>query len=286
MRNGSGWTPGARRGPVRGTGFTLIELLVVVAIIALLVAILLPSLSAAKARAQTTACASNLRQLGTAFMAFGTEYSGHLPGCVSQFVGDFDVNDSRNAWKLCWVSGSDMNLRNVASADLTNSTGFYSQPTKGTIYPYVNSAKIYRCPNLEFVKFDSGIGSNGRFDYSMPQLLSGALIQSVGRIAQVTNANSTGPQQLSFATPLLLEEDPANYINSSQYEDGAWCWNDCTTQHHQKGTNIMAIDGSTFWFQPPSGFKLVAGNVKMTAPSGNQIDGYRNTMSFAWFSMQ
>jgi prepilin-type N-terminal cleavage/methylation domain-containing protein/prepilin-type processing-associated H-X9-DG protein len=51
-------------------GFTLIELLVVISIIAILIAILLPALAGARAAAQTTACLSNIRQIGTAYKEY------------------------------------------------------------------------------------------------------------------------------------------------------------------------------------------------------------------------
>ncbi|UCD29492.1 MAG: prepilin-type N-terminal cleavage/methylation domain-containing protein [Planctomycetota bacterium] len=61
------------------SGFTLIEILVVVAIIALLIAILVPSLSRAKDQAIRAACASNLRQQGIAMSSYSTEHKGLLP---------------------------------------------------------------------------------------------------------------------------------------------------------------------------------------------------------------
>jgi prepilin-type N-terminal cleavage/methylation domain-containing protein len=63
----------------RRSGFTLIELLVVVAIIALLIAILLPSLARAKNQAKKTACASNMHQIGIALNTYGAEYENNLP---------------------------------------------------------------------------------------------------------------------------------------------------------------------------------------------------------------
>jgi prepilin-type N-terminal cleavage/methylation domain-containing protein/prepilin-type processing-associated H-X9-DG protein len=60
-------------------GFTLIELLVVVAIIALLIAILLPSLTRAREQAKRTVCLSNLREIGLAVQMYGHEHRDAIP---------------------------------------------------------------------------------------------------------------------------------------------------------------------------------------------------------------
>jgi prepilin-type N-terminal cleavage/methylation domain-containing protein/prepilin-type processing-associated H-X9-DG protein len=60
--------------------FTLIELLVVVAIIALLISILLPSLQQARERAKAAACGSNVRQMGLAMEQYLLDNQEYYPG--------------------------------------------------------------------------------------------------------------------------------------------------------------------------------------------------------------
>lgn len=84
-------------------GFSLVEMIVVMGIISLLISILLPTLVTAKRHAEQVKCASNLRQIGIAFIAYANANQGTLPAWSAWHTwprGTSDDTPGNDAWTI------------------------------------------------------------------------------------------------------------------------------------------------------------------------------------------
>jgi prepilin-type N-terminal cleavage/methylation domain-containing protein/prepilin-type processing-associated H-X9-DG protein len=137
-------------------GFTLVELLVVVAIVALLLAILLPSVGAAKQVARRAVCGSNIRQLHLANTGYASEWRGHYVPAAEDIHDGFG---GTRRWHGVRTSAG-------VSTDPDENT---FDPARGPLVSYLGEAgKVKACPSFDdFTEdgalnaFEAGCGGYG-----------------------------------------------------------------------------------------------------------------------------
>jgi prepilin-type N-terminal cleavage/methylation domain-containing protein/prepilin-type processing-associated H-X9-DG protein len=233
----------------RGRAFTLIEVLVVISVIALLIAILLPSLKAARDSARTTRCLANQHSLGQAYVLYINDYKDALPGAET------DRTTLPNSW-VDWpsdpVTGAHLTVAELNAA--TDVEAHLRGIQNGVLYPYLNDVRAYHCPcdwrDKQRVPITNApgypfpISGLAYCTYSIPTYLGG--LNSVEQIIGGRKVNTKLSQLWRPADNFVtLEESDPRGVN-----ENSWTlrldidqWNDLLTVWHGNNGTIAYADG-------------------------------------------
>lgn len=241
--------------------FTIIEVLVVIAILALLMAILLPSLSSARAQARQIVCGSNLRQLGSAMQMYALDFNGRAMPLAYTSPSIIGTASPIYWWGSSGVSGVD------------HSKGFISLYLAADL----RAESVFECPEQPWGSYKpqgatqesvtSTYGYNGY--YLCPPHAPGWSFQighrpwqrldRVRRPARVFAFGDTmlawqgGIQNNALLDPPRLFQSPIWKLNTSP----------TTSFRHRDRTQMVHCDGHVESYLPGEGLPDKDGNPKL-----------------------
>ena len=238
-------------GPVRkissnGAGFTLVELLVVIAIIALLMSILMPSLSRAKEQARKIICQNNLKEISLGDQMYAQDSDDwHVPA----FYNDISHDPPEALWFQNPLFSKIMTLKGRF-----NKEDELAYEEKSMTLP-----KDLKCPTDKRTLDNGGL-----------HLQAGQIIQGVSYAMNMMGIRPSGGWRWNIVYALKVSEvvKPAEkihfmdgqwfvvYIGGAEYKRvwdvigdrmGAWEW-DAASYRHDEGANIAFYDGHVeYW---------------------------------------
>jgi prepilin-type N-terminal cleavage/methylation domain-containing protein/prepilin-type processing-associated H-X9-DG protein len=260
---------------LKRTAFTLIELLVVIAIIAILAAILFPVFAQAREKARQAGCQSNLKQLGTAFIMYASDYDGNFPAPITNLGAKYGPPPT-------WVTGNPANNKHFVD--------------DGGIYPYVKqrgnggASNVYGCPDAASAPAGGPVGysSPPGQNYVMNQYLQPGwggfyhITPNTGKISKAADNPVTGqytPFNPDFADSgaqcILLfeaaqEKQPGTSYDASVNRYGTPFYQgfggSCTSYNNDVKGNVPCLQPADY-HADNTNFVFLDGHVKSMKPS-------------------
>jgi prepilin-type processing-associated H-X9-DG protein/prepilin-type N-terminal cleavage/methylation domain-containing protein len=222
---------------VRVKAFTIIEMLVVILVISLLLAILLPALSAVKAQGKSVVCKSNIRQLAIANSGYAGDNNGHYAPASLDIFGD---NNHR------WHGVRDSN------ADPFDAS-------RGPLAPYLDDVSL-QCPaKVRFKELpppDPRYDNGGGYGYNMIYIGSKIWAEGYEDVSCKETAREVSIAQpsltLMFADTAAIHKkelieysfaEPRYYLSDGKPVVDAWDPEPSIHFRHRKRANIAWADG-------------------------------------------
>jgi prepilin-type N-terminal cleavage/methylation domain-containing protein/prepilin-type processing-associated H-X9-DG protein len=233
---------------MKSKGFTLIELLVVIAIIAILMAILMPSLNRAREQGKRASCLSNLKQLQLAWIAYAGDNDDRIVNGEAYASGDglAPVPTSGIHAGERWWAGDDCASDYMTGGKLLKEVQLQAIRA-GALFPFVPAEKLYACPTgvrgemrtYTITDAMNGLRRDGTYTGNVGKMV-GRTVLWVKKTTEVTVPNPSNRIVFLDEGRVTPDSYATHYLNAR--------WWDPPHVRHADGTNVSFVDGhSDYW---------------------------------------
>ena len=240
-------------------GFTLVELLVVIAIIALLLAIIVPSLNAVRELASGVVCLNNQKSLSTAWSLYAENNDDWIVGGSTYRTGEH-ARPSPYRWveppMPQPVYGGTRTPLNAAS--LTHQRRL-NGIRAGMLFAYIENEEVYHCPgDRTFLNPEPYAVYRS---YAITGLMNGEHFRTregnneFGRITQYLQFNGKDLRVAKRRTQIRTPSDKIVFAE----EDVVESKRGSARQEYNKGSFVLLSNNSMNWWDAPAGFHKEGG---------------------------